>query len=70
MNSESFPSSPRRGGCGINKKFPFRSAADRVVRNKMLEVDHHPVCAFLTFVDGAATPPRRGGEENPLQSIS
>jgi hypothetical protein len=40
-----FPSSPRRGGCGSNNKFPFRSAADGVVRNKMLDVDHHPVCA-------------------------
>jgi hypothetical protein len=24
---------------------PFDAAADGVVRNKMLEVDHHPVCA-------------------------
>jgi peroxiredoxin len=26
----------------------------------------HPVCAFLTFVDGAATPPLRGGEYRRL----
>jgi hypothetical protein len=29
-----FPSSPRRGGCGINEKSPFRSAADGVVSEK------------------------------------
>jgi 16S rRNA (guanine966-N2)-methyltransferase len=66
--AELFPSSPRRGGCGINKKSPFRSAADGVVRSKMLAVDHHPVCAehggcASIFIGRAATPPRRGGEK-------
>jgi hypothetical protein len=67
-----FPSSPRRGGCGRNKKVPFQSAADGVVRNKMLDVGHHPVCAgfgsFASFLL-TAQPPLLG-EEGKIRLFS
>ena len=69
-----FPSLPRRGGCGINKKSrSHRRAADGVVNHTTRLRTHcetelvidHPVRAFSEgdhFFDGAATPPWQGGE--------
>ena len=75
-----FPSWNRRGGCAGKKKTrSLRSGADGVVI--MVNVDvvtlsgtDHPVCAFIRrlrsiFIDGAATPPLRGGEHPFLQFI-
>src|SRR5215475_11817730 len=56
-----FPSFSRRGGCAINKKIPFLSGADGVVRNfkqnkeaTRLFTNHPGRCA--------ATPPLKGGD--------
>jgi hypothetical protein len=61
----SFPLLSEEGWLRRNKKVPFRSAADGVVRNKMLEFTHHPVCAeycsFASFLL-AAQPPLLGEE--------
>src|SRR6266436_3987583 len=75
-----FPSSERRGGCASKKKArSLRSGADGVVI--MVHVDvvtlsrtDHPVCAFHKeasqhILEGAATPPLRGGEHPSLQFI-
>src|SRR2546425_12085053 len=62
-----FPSSARRGGRAIKKKFPFRYGAAGVVSSAKTWArrSDHPVCAAsvasLLFITGAATPPRRGG---------
>src|SRR2546430_16659160 len=75
-----FPSWNRRGGCASKKKArSLRSGADGVVI--MVNVDvltlsgtAHPVCAFIRrlrsiFIDGAATPPLRGGEHPSLHFL-
>jgi hypothetical protein len=40
-----FPLLSEEGWLRHQEKSPFRSAADGVVKKKMVEVDHHPVCA-------------------------
>src|SRR5207249_4139407 len=71
-----FPSSQRRGGCGINRKSrSHRSAADGVVGSaRLFRLQNFaelttPSAPFGTrlFFDGAATPPLQGGETPPLQ---
>ena len=71
-----FPSSPRRGVCAIKKKLrSILIRADGVVINhqpNLLEFPHHPVRSIKEasryFVEVAATPPRRGGENcGPLR---
>src|SRR5438128_10859979 len=63
-----FPSSARRGGRAIKKKFPFRYGAAGVVRSAKTWArrSDHPVCAASVasrlFINGAATPPVPGGE--------
>src|SRR5213594_3780956 len=69
-----FPSSERRGGRAIKKKNPFRYGTAGVVAHKSRRrmrfeawcVSDHPVCASKVasqhFLNGAATPPQRGGE--------
>ncbi len=69
-----FPSSPRRGGCGVNKTFPFQSAAAGVVCKKIVSmIDHHPVCAAPVasrhLISSASTPPRRGGKIGPILNL-
>src|SRR5215475_12238797 len=63
-----FPSFSRRGGCAIDKKIPFLSGADRVVRNFKQNKDRYraykEATPLFTNHPGrcAATPPLKGGE--------
>src|SRR5215831_17354729 len=69
-----FPSSPRRGGCAIKKKsrsvLTSRRRGGVQPQQNSAEFDHHPVRstkeASRYFIDVAATPPRRGGENCAL----
>src|SRR2546425_10055987 len=76
MNCSEAHSPPCKGGVAVpsRKKDPFRTGTAGVVAHKLrcrmrFEtwcVSDHPVCAFkggfAAFLDGAATPPQRGGE--------
>jgi hypothetical protein len=71
-----YPSSPRRGGCAIDKKsrsiLSSRRRGGVQPQQTSVEFEHHPVRsieeASRYFVDVASTPPRRGGENcGPLR---
>ena len=61
----------------LNKKIPFLTGADGVVRNfkqnETFRLANHPVCianeATRHFIDAAATPPVSGGEFAASDSV-
>src|SRR5215467_14719299 len=73
VEASSFPSVFKEGWLRLNKKVPFFSGADGVVRKRsrslinirvahliLFEFTNHPVCAAKErdlFINGAATPP-------------
>src|SRR3954468_12392113 len=69
LDTDTFPSSQRRGGRDSNKdvaKPPLKGADGVVSSAKRFGRSDHPVCACSVasrdFLIGAATPPLRGGE--------